>query len=89
MAFASCTRFSPNTRWPAAITGSIASAPKVFDTATSVTSAGSRAGLAAGARDLGADVGEAGSGGHACHGPPPYQLVTACESAANGQRSLK
>ena len=31
---ASCTRFSPNTRWPAAITGSIASAAKVFDTAT-------------------------------------------------------
>ena len=41
-AFASCTRFSPNTRWPAAITGSIVSAPKVFDTATSVTSAESR-----------------------------------------------
>ena len=42
LAFASCTRFSPNTRWPAAITGSIASAPKVFDTATNVTSAGLR-----------------------------------------------
>src|ERR1043165_2533055 len=41
-AFASCTRFSPNTRWPAAITGSIASAPNVFDTAISVTEAGSR-----------------------------------------------
>ena len=41
-ALASCTRFSPNMRWPAAITGSITSGPKVFDTATSVTSAGSR-----------------------------------------------
>ena len=51
-AFASCTRFSPNTRWPAAITGSIASAPKVFDTAINVTSAGSRPGIAAGSRDL-------------------------------------
>ena len=39
-------------RWPAAITGSIASAPNVFDTATSVTLAGSRARFAAGARDL-------------------------------------
>ncbi len=36
-ALASCTRFSPNTRWPAAITGSMASAANVFDTATSVT----------------------------------------------------
>ena len=34
---ASCTRFSPNTRCPASITGLIASASKVFDTATSVT----------------------------------------------------
>ena len=42
LALASCTRFSPNTRWPASITGSIASAPNVFDTAISVTSAGSR-----------------------------------------------
>src|SRR6185312_9072574 len=41
-AFASCTRFSPNTRWPAAMTGSIVSALCVFDTATSVTDAGSR-----------------------------------------------
>ena len=30
LALASCTRFSPKTRWPAAMTGSIASAPKVF-----------------------------------------------------------
>ena len=42
LAFASCTRFSPNTRWPAAITGSIASASNVFEIATSVTDAGSR-----------------------------------------------
>lgn len=42
LAFASCTRFSPNTRWPLTITGSIASAGNVFDTATSVTDAGSR-----------------------------------------------
>jgi len=41
-AFASCTRFSPNTRWPAAITGSIASAPNVLEIATRVTEAGSR-----------------------------------------------
>src|SRR6266705_6585409 len=41
-ALASCTRFSPNTRWPAAITGSIAAASNVFDTATSVTEFGSR-----------------------------------------------
>ena len=36
---ASCTRFSPKSRWPAAMTGSIAAASKVFETATSVTSA--------------------------------------------------
>ena len=36
-ALASCTRFSPNTRWPAAITGTIASGPKVLLTATRVT----------------------------------------------------
>src|SRR6516225_1877718 len=41
-ALASCTRFSPNTRWPCTITGSIASAPNVFAIATSVTEAGSR-----------------------------------------------
>jgi hypothetical protein len=51
-AFASCTLFSPNTRWPAAITGSIASAPKVFDTATSVTRGGVAAGGPAGLRNL-------------------------------------
>src|SRR5438876_12375244 len=45
LALASCTRFSPKTRWPAAITGSIASAPKVFDTAISVTAPGARAAL--------------------------------------------
>src|SRR5690348_13422162 len=39
---ASCTRFSPNTCWPAAMTGAIASTAKVFETATSVTPAGSR-----------------------------------------------
>ena len=42
LALASWTRFSPNTRWPAAMTGSMASAPKVLETATSVTVAGSR-----------------------------------------------
>src|SRR5262249_19672131 len=42
LAFASCTRFSPNTRWPAAITGSIASAANVLEIATRVTEAGSR-----------------------------------------------
>ena len=41
-ALASCTRFSPNTRWPAAITGAMASAPNIFEIATSVTSLGSR-----------------------------------------------
>src|SRR5258707_1843737 len=41
-ALASCTRFSPNTRWPASITGVIAPASKVLDTAISVTDAGSR-----------------------------------------------
>src|SRR4029077_2657812 len=41
-ALASWTRFSPNTRWPAAITGAMASAPKVLEIATSVTVAGSR-----------------------------------------------
>src|SRR4051812_23849594 len=40
--FASCTRFSPNTRCPAAMTGSIASASKVLETAISVTPEGSR-----------------------------------------------
>src|SRR4029077_17931490 len=39
---ASCTRFSPNTHWPAATTGSMASGLKVFDTAIKVTSARSR-----------------------------------------------
>ena len=42
LALASWTRFSPNTRCPAAITGRISSAEKVFDTATSRTEAGSR-----------------------------------------------
>src|ERR1700730_16037095 len=42
LALASWTRFSPNTRWPAAMTGSIASAPNVFEIATSVTVAESR-----------------------------------------------
>src|ERR1700734_3376032 len=42
LALASWTRFSPNTRCPAAITGSIASAPKVLEIATSVTVVGSR-----------------------------------------------
>src|SRR5207247_9442778 len=42
LALASCTRFSPKTAWPAAVTGSIASAATVFDIATSVTEAGSR-----------------------------------------------
>ena len=42
LALASCTRFSPKTRCPAAITGVIASASKVFDTATSVTQDRSR-----------------------------------------------
>ena len=56
-ALASCTRFSPNTRWPAAITGSIASAPKVFDTAISVTEAGSRL-ASARRRDLATDGGK-------------------------------
>src|SRR5262245_47669063 len=42
LALASCTRFSPNTRWPAAITGSIDSGPKVLEIATRVTEAGSR-----------------------------------------------
>ena len=51
-ALASCTRFSPKTRWPAAMTGSIASAPNVFDTATSVTVDGIASGLAAGPRDV-------------------------------------
>src|SRR5215831_4065353 len=41
-AFASCTRFSPNTRWSAEIAGSMASGPKVFDTAINVISAGLR-----------------------------------------------
>src|SRR5258707_5524162 len=41
-ALASCTRFSPNTRWPASITGVIATASKVLETAISVTDAGSR-----------------------------------------------
>src|SRR5258708_7767102 len=41
-ALASCTRFSPNTRWPASITGVMAPASKVLDTAISVTDPGSR-----------------------------------------------
>src|SRR5580704_6888807 len=42
LALASWTRFSPNTRWPAAMTGAMASAPKVLETATRVTSSGRR-----------------------------------------------
>src|ERR1700732_4291890 len=42
LALASCTRFSPKTRCPAAIIGVIASAPKVLDTAISSTDARSR-----------------------------------------------
>jgi lactam utilization protein B len=34
--------FAEHARWPASITGSIASAANVFDTATNVTSDGSR-----------------------------------------------
>src|SRR5437899_6078719 len=41
-AFASCTRFSPNTRCPASMTGEMAAASNVFDTAISVTDARSR-----------------------------------------------
>ena len=37
LACASCTRFSPKTRWPASSTGRMSSASKVLDTATSVT----------------------------------------------------
>ena len=47
---------------PAAITGSMASASKVFDTATSVTRGGIAPGLAAGALDLLPHRGEAGRG---------------------------
>jgi hypothetical protein len=36
LASASCTRFSPNTRWPASISGWIASAPWVLEMAISV-----------------------------------------------------
>ena len=39
---ASCTRFSPNTRCPASITGEIADASNVFDTAINITDARSR-----------------------------------------------
>ncbi len=39
---ASCTRFSPKRRWPASISGRIASAPWVLDTAISATSSASR-----------------------------------------------
>src|SRR5262249_9356255 len=39
---ASCTRFSPNTRWPAISAASTRAALWVFDTATSCTLAGSR-----------------------------------------------
>jgi hypothetical protein len=42
LACASCTRFSPNTRCPASISGAIASAGWVLLTATSVTSPRSR-----------------------------------------------
>lgn len=42
LAIASCTRFSPKTRWPAKITGRTASAENVFDTATSVTAPAGR-----------------------------------------------
>src|SRR3954453_10614378 len=41
--FASCTRFSPKTRWPAAMTGAMASDWCVLETAISVTEFGSRA----------------------------------------------
>ena len=42
LALASCTRFSPKTRCPAASTGTMSSPGKVLETATSVTEPGSR-----------------------------------------------
>src|SRR5215471_3661497 len=42
LALASCTRFSPNTLWPAAMTSAMAAGGKVFEMATRVTVAGSR-----------------------------------------------
>ncbi|CAH1679535.1 hypothetical protein CHELA1G2_14562 [Hyphomicrobiales bacterium] len=42
LALASWTRFSPKTRWPASSTGRISSAGNVLETATNVTSEGSR-----------------------------------------------
>ena len=47
LASASCTWFSPNTRWPAAITGTIASAAKVLDTGDEGHSGGIAARVAA------------------------------------------
>ncbi len=44
---ASCTRFSPKSRWPSAISASIASAGWVLETAISVTSSGRRPASAA------------------------------------------
>ena len=44
---ASCTRFSPNTVWPAARAACTASSGLVFDTATNVTSSGLRPALIA------------------------------------------
>src|SRR6185369_4364000 len=47
LACASCTRFSPKTRWPAAISGAMASGPCVLLTATRVISPALRRAIAA------------------------------------------
>ena len=49
---ASCTRFSPKTRWPASSSGRIAGASKVLETATSVDRARRAAGRLFGGGDL-------------------------------------
>src|SRR5688572_10927700 len=49
LAFASCTRFSPNRRWPASSTGTMCSGPKILVTAIRWTEDGSRLAAAAAA----------------------------------------
>ena len=66
-AWASCTRFSPKQRWPAAISGAIRSAGWVLLTATRIDFGGIAPGEPGRRGDAVANLGE--SGGWFFHGP--------------------
>ena len=63
LALASCTRFSPNRRWPASRTGWMCSAPNVLVTAIEMDGGRVALGVARGGGDAGADGGEVAGGG--------------------------